>query len=184
VSTVESGQLNISALDMFEIAAALEDSVEDLYTSLTINHKTPPRLLRNIVNELTSHLPNQSPMYLQRDAGNPDAAQAVDYVYSSAGSMGSLFDQSGRKTPYDLSGAIVIERYYAAPKLDPTDIVWYNGALVPRSNPNDQTTDRILVKLKEPYDGLESNRTQASNPPIRSSTTFWTYASGRRLGMC
>jgi hypothetical protein len=124
VSTVESGQLNISALDMFEIAAALEDSVEDLYTSLTINHKTPPRLLRNIVNELTSHLPNQSPMYLQRDAGNPDAAQAVDYVYSSAGSMGSLFDQSGRKTPYDLSGTTELSSRGRIPTIKQQIVFW------------------------------------------------------------
>ena len=154
MSTVESGQRNISAFDMFEIAAALGYSIENLYTSVPIQHQTPPRLLSNIVNELTAHLPNQSPMYLQRDAGNRDA-QPFDYFYSSAGSTGSLFDQSRRLSSWDIPGAVVIERYYTAPRLDPTDLVWYNGAIVPRSNPDDQTTDRILIKLKEPYDGLE-----------------------------
>jgi transcriptional regulator with XRE-family HTH domain len=154
ISTVESGQRNISALDMFEIATALGYPVEDLYATAQIHHRIPPRLLGSIVEELTSHLPNQSPIYLQRDIGNPDA-QPFNYFYSSAGSTGSLFDQSGRISSYDQPGAVVIERYYAAPRLDPTDVVMYNNAIVPRSNPDEKMTDRILVKLKEPYDGLE-----------------------------
>lgn len=153
ISTVESGQRNISAFDMFEIATALGYSIEDLYSSAPIQHKVPPRLLTNIVNELTTNLPNQSPIYLQRDAGNPDA-QPFNYFYSGAGSTGSLFDQSGRLSSYDVPGAVIIERYYTAPKLDPTDVVMYNGAIVPRSNPDDQLSDRIMVKLKGPYDGL------------------------------
>jgi transcriptional regulator with XRE-family HTH domain len=153
ISTVESGQRNISALDMFEIAAALGHSIEDLYASAPVQHTASSRLLSNIVNELTSHLPNQSPIYLQRDAGNRDS-KPFDYFYTSAGSTGSLFDQSGRLSSYDIPGAVIIERYYTAPRLDPTDVVMYNKALVPRSNPHDRTTDRIMVKLKEPYDGL------------------------------
>lgn len=154
ISTVESGNRNISAFDMFEIAAALGHPVEDLYTTAQIHHRVPPRLLDSIVGELTSHLPNQSPIYLQRDTGNPNA-QPFNYFYSSAGSTGSLFDQSGRISSYDQPGAIVIERYYAAPKLDPTDVVMYNNAIVPRSNSDEKMADRILVKLKEPYDGME-----------------------------
>jgi hypothetical protein len=105
------------------------------------------------LNELTAHLPNEAPIYLQRDAGNPDA-DPVDFIYGSPSSTGSLFDHSHSLAAAEVLGAIVIERYYTEPRLEPTDLVTYNGAIAPRPNPDDRVTDRILVKLNEPYDGL------------------------------
>jgi transcriptional regulator with XRE-family HTH domain len=153
ISNIESGQRNISAFDLFEIASALDHSVEYLYATTPVRHGAVPRSLGSILNELTAHLPNEAPIYLQRDAGNPDA-DPVDFIYGSPSSTGSLFDHSHSLAAAEVLGAIVIERYYTEPRLEPTDLVTYNGAIAPRPNPDDRVTDRILVKLNEPYDGL------------------------------
>ncbi len=49
---------------------------------------------------------------------------------------------------------MVVERYYSSPKLDPTDLLTYTGTYVPFPDPDIRATDRVLIKLAEPYDGL------------------------------
>ena len=49
---------------------------------------------------------------------------------------------------------MVIERYYNAPKLDPTDLITYVLDVPPLPDPDSRVTDRVLVKLDKPHAGL------------------------------
>ena len=49
---------------------------------------------------------------------------------------------------------MVVERYYQRPRLQPSDLIAFNNSMVPVYDPDERVTDRVLIKLYEPYDGI------------------------------
>ena len=154
VSEVESGNKNLSASDLFEIVTILNTSISEIYGSVPARHGSSPKSLSSILKDLEAHLPHEAPIYLQRDIGRSDAT-AVDFIYGSPSSTGSIFDHSHPLAPAEVLGAMVVERYYTAPHMEPTDLVTFNGAIAPRPHSDERIADRILVKLAKPYEGLD-----------------------------
>lgn len=153
ISNVESGRRNVAASDLFEIAAILESTIGDLFHTLSRIHSSPLRLLRDTVNELDARLPLEMPVYLQRDLGEPDPVP-VDYHYTSTATTGPPYDLSHPLLQIGDLSAMVVERYYSSPNLDPTDLLTYSKVSQPQPDPDVRVTDRILVKLNEPHAGL------------------------------
>ena len=153
ISNVESGIRNINLKDLVKIAAVVGVSVGDLFNDLPVTPNIPPRPLSGLFSDISSRLPIEMPMYLQRDLGVSDP-DAIDYQYASSVSGQMIFDERHPLASTGSMKVMVVERYYRAPKLDVSDLLTYTAALVPISDRDIQKTDRVVIKLHEPYDDL------------------------------
>jgi len=152
ISNLESGNHDVNARDLFEIAEILESSVGDL--SKTLSHPSSSRnLLRDTVDELDARLPQEIPVYLQSDLGEPNP-KPVDHHYSSTALTHGSFENGNRQAPLKNLRVMIIERYYSSPKMDPTDLITYALDVPPLPDPDSRVTDRVLVKLDKPHAGL------------------------------
>ncbi len=154
MSTVESGHRSVNANDLFEIASILEATVGDLYSTLSQTPSSSLKSLRDTVSELDSRLPIEMPVYLQRNLGEKNPTP-VDYQYMCKLPEGSVFNTDHAVSQGGNLSAMVVERYYDSPKVEPTDLLTYSDILTPQSDPDGRVTDRILVRLKEPFVGMD-----------------------------
>ena len=153
ISNVESGSRNINVHDLFEIARILETSIEELFSDLSAFSEKMPKPLSTFIDDISSRLPIEMPLYLQRelDSSHPTP---VDYQYASAVPGDAIFSKDHPLAGTGSLSMMVIERYYRSPKLDVTDLITFTEALVPIMDRDTLKTDRVLIKLSEPYDGL------------------------------
>jgi len=153
VSTVESGSRNINVLDLIDIARILETPVVELLGDLPVFPERMAKPLSTFIDDINSRLPIEMPLYLQRDLDSSNPAP-VDYQYASVVPGEALFSKDHPLAGTGSMSVMVVERYYHSPKLDVTDLVTVTGALVPIMDSDIQKTDRVLIKLNDPYDGL------------------------------
>jgi|APSaa5957512535_1039671.scaffolds.fasta_scaffold40049_2 transcriptional regulator with XRE-family HTH domain len=153
MSTVESGSRNMNTEDLVDVATILEVSVGELFNDLSTSSAGVPKSLREFLSELDTHLPIEMPVYLQRDIGK-STPLPIDYQYASSVPSNKIFNKSHPLAKTGSMSVMVVERYYKFPNLDPTDLITFTGTLVPVPDPDARATDRVLIKLNEPYDGL------------------------------
>jgi transcriptional regulator with XRE-family HTH domain len=172
VSTVESGRRNVNINDLFEIAAIFDSSIGELTDTPFGSSGKSPNSLGSVLRELTTRLPIEMPVYLQRDLGKPNV-EPIDFQYTSAAPGRSIFDTNNLMAQEGASNVMVVERYYSSPKLDPTDLVTYSRVLIPHPDPDVRVADRILARLHEPHAGMSVHPCL-----IRSSGEAETTLSG------
>ena len=103
--------------------------------------------------ELDTRMPIEMPVYLQRDIGKTDALP-IDYQYASRAPTNEVFTNVQLRSRTNASRVMVVERYYEEPRLQPSDLISFTSPMVPVYDPDVRVTDRVLIKLYEPYDGL------------------------------
>ena len=174
VSTVEAGRRNVNISDLFEFAAIFDTTISELADMPFRSSSASPISVGGLMHELDSRLPIEMPLYLQSDLGEPDA-EPIDYQYSSNVPGKSVFNRADPVAQVGNLSAMVVERYYSSPNLDPTDLLTYNRILIPQSDPDVRVADRILVRLKKPHAGLSVHPCL-----IRSSGEAETTLSGQQ----
>jgi transcriptional regulator with XRE-family HTH domain len=153
LSTVESGQRQINAGDLYEISALLETSVGKLFSDQDGSSSSPIQSLNDLLSEVSGRLPIEMPVYLQRDFGKPNIAP-VDYHYASAVPSRSVFRSAYPSVNSDAMSMMVVERYYRVPRMNPSDLLTYNVGMMPVATAEVRTPDRILISLVEPLAGF------------------------------
>ena len=153
VSTVESGSRSMNTQDLVDVANILEVPIGELFSDLSISSTGSPKSLSEFLSEFNSHLPLEMPVYLQRDLGNPNSSP-IDYQYASSVPSNRLFSKNNLKPHAGDLNVMVVERYYSSPNLDPTDLLTFTETSLPVPDPDARATDRVLIKLHEPYEGL------------------------------
>jgi transcriptional regulator with XRE-family HTH domain len=163
LSNVESGRRNLHNQDLFEIATILEITPGDLFDHLSDSQNPSSKSLGEILKELSERLPIEIPVFLQRDLSDLEP-EPIDHQYRSNMPAVSVFNadhplaQSG-----DLS-VMVVERHYTHPKIHPSDLLTFSSSLIPVPDPDHRMSERIIVVLKEPLDGLHTHVAVCKNP--------------------
>ena len=154
MSNVESGSRNMNSADLVNVAATLETTVGELFSNLSNSPEGGPKPLNEFMTELDTRMPIEMPVYLQRDIGKMDKLP-IDYHFASKAPSKEVFTNVQLRTrKVDLS-VMVVERYYEEPWSQPSDFVAINGSAVPVYDSDVRVTDRVLIKLHEPYDGIQ-----------------------------
>ena len=153
MSTVESGSRNMNTEDLVDVATILEVAVGELFNDVSTSSARVPKSVREFLAELDTHLPVEMPVYLQRDMAKSPPAP-IDYQYASSAPDNKIFGKYHPLANVGSMSVMVVEKYYDSPKLDPTDLITFTRTLVPVHDPHHRATDRVLIKLNEPYDGL------------------------------
>ncbi len=153
VSNVECGRRNVNHRDLFEIAAIVDATLSEFFDYLSQSPGSSSKSLSEILAELGGRLPIEMPVYLQSDLGNPDP-EPIDHEFLSTVPGRSIFNENHPLAQSGSMNVMVVERHYIMPKMEPTDLLTYSGAVIPVPDPDDRIADRILVTLSEPLDGL------------------------------
>ena len=154
VSTVESGKVSINVSDLTEIASILGVSATDLIYA-NEGHEAPhTHSLNSIIQELNQKSPLELPVYLQRQLSNPHS-EPIDYQYSSKFSGYTILGDDGSIESVHNQKIMVVERYYAEPLLNITDLLSFSTDLVPHADLDTRASDRVIAKFDRSYSGLD-----------------------------
>ena len=153
ISGVESGRRKLNISDLHDIAKIFGVPVQKLFGMAEHTYSAPEYSLQKMVDELAGRLPLEVPIFLQRDMSDPNA-ERIDYEYWPVNSQGSGLNSIQQAAEHETYRAMVVERYYSAPQLEPTDILVFDKRSVPRADANRRVTDRVVFKISEPLDGL------------------------------
>ena len=153
MSGVESGRRKLNISDLHDIAKIFGVPVQKLFGMAHQTYRAPEDSLHKMVDELAGRLPLEVPIYLQRDLSDPNA-ERIDYEYWPINSDGSGLNSIHQAAEHQTYRAMVVERYYSAPRLEPTDVLVFDERSVPRADTNRRVTDRVVFKISEPIDGL------------------------------
>ena len=154
MSNVESGSRSMSAEDLVNVAATLETTVGDLFSHVSNSAGGGPKPLNEFLTELDSHIPLSMPVYLQRDIGKTDKIP-IDHHFASQAPSNQIFYSEQLHERIKALSVVVVERYYEEPSLQPSDLVALNRSMSPVYDPDPRLTDRVMIKLNEPYDGIQ-----------------------------
>ncbi|MDP6771378.1 MAG: phage tail tube protein, partial [Anaerolineales bacterium] len=154
VSTVEAGKVSINITDLIEIAAILGATATDLIYANEGQERPRTHSLNSIIQELNQKSPLELPVYLQRQLSNP-ASEPIDYQYSSKFSGYTILGDDGSIESIHNQKIMVVERYYAEPLLNITDLLSFSTELTPHADLDTRASDRVIAKLNKPYSGLE-----------------------------
>jgi transcriptional regulator with XRE-family HTH domain len=153
VSNVESGRHSVKHGDLFEITAILETTLSGFFSYLSQSPGPTSKSLSDMLADLDRRLPIEMPVYLQSDLGDGDP-EPIDYHYGSSVPGKSVFNSGHPMAQSGDLSVMVVERHYNLPKMDPTDLVTYSGAILPVPDPDDRIAERVLVSVNEPLAGL------------------------------
>ena len=154
VSTVESDKVSINVTDLIETASILGVTAPDLIYANEAPEKPRTHSLNSIIQELNQKSPLELPVYLQRQLSNP-ASEPIDYQYSSKFSGYTILGDEGSIESVHNQKMMVVERYYAEPLLNITDLLSYSTELTPHADLDTRSSDRIIAKLDKSYSGLD-----------------------------
>ena len=153
MSGVESGRRKLNVSDLHDIATLFGVPVQKLLDSADQEISVLGNSLHKMVDELAERLPLEVPIYLQRDMSDPNT-ERIDYEYWPIISQGLSLRNNLQDSRHETYRAMVVERYYSFPWMEPTDILVFDERSVPRADTNRQVTDRVVFKTSEPLDGL------------------------------
>ena len=154
MSNVESGSRSMNSEDLVNVAITLETTVGELFAKLSTSSVGGPKPLNEFINELDSRIPLEMPVYLQRDIGKTDKIP-IDYHFAANAPNSQVFYSAQLHERIKALSMVVVERYYESPRLQPSDIVALNSSMSPVYHPDARVTDRVMIKLPEPYDGIQ-----------------------------
>ncbi len=154
VSTVESGKVSINVTDLIEIASILGATATDLIYANEGQERPRTHSLNSIIQELNQKSPLELPVYLQRQLSNP-ASEPIDYQYSSKFSGYTILGDDGSIESVHNQKIMVVERYYAEPLLNITDLLSFSTELIPHADLDTRASDRVIAKFENPYSGLD-----------------------------
>ena len=154
MSNVESGFRSMSSEDLVNVASTLETTVGELFSNLSNSPLGGPKPLNEFMSELDSRIPLEMPVYLQRDIGKTDKVP-VDYHFASKAPNNPVFNNAQLYERIKALSVVVVERFYEDPRLQPSDLVALNSSMSPVYDPDPRVTDRVMIKLHEPYDGIQ-----------------------------
>lgn len=154
VSTVESGKVSINVSDLIEIASILGASATDLIYANAGQETPRTHSLNSIIQELNQKSPLELPVYLQRQLSNPHS-EPIDYQYSSKFSGYTILGEDGSIESVHNQKIMVVERYYAEPLLNITDLLSFSTDAVPHADLDARASDRVIAKFDRPYSGLD-----------------------------
>ena len=154
MSNVESGSRSMSSEDLVNVASALETTVGELFSNLSNSPAGGRKPLNEFMNELDSRIPLEMPVYLQGDIGKTDKT-AIDYHFAANAPNSPVFYSDQLHERIKALSMVVIEREYDDPRLQPSDLVALNRSMSPVYDPDARLTDRVMIKLPEPYDGIQ-----------------------------
>ena len=154
MSNVESGSRSMSAEDLVNVATSLETTVGELFNNLSNSPVGGPKPLNEFMTELDSRIPIEMPVYLQRDIGKTDKVP-IDHHFASQAPSNQIFYSEQLHERIKALSVVVVERYYEEPSLQPSDLVALNSSMSPVYDPDPRLTDRVMIKLNEPYDGIQ-----------------------------
>jgi hypothetical protein len=144
----------MSSEDLVNIANALETTVGELFNNLSNSSVGGPKPLNEFMSELDSRIPIEMPVYLQRDIGKTDKAP-IDYHFAANAPNSQVFYSAQLHERIKALSMVVVERYYEDPRLQPSDLVALNSSMSPVYDADPRVTDRVMIKLHEPYDGIQ-----------------------------
>ena len=133
VSTVEAGKVSINVTDLIEIASILGATATDLIYANEGQEKPRTHSLNSIIQELNQKSPLELPVYLQRQLSNP-ASEPIDYQYSSKFSGYTILGDDGSIESVHNQKIMVVERYYAEPLLNITDLLSFSTEITPHGD--------------------------------------------------
>jgi transcriptional regulator with XRE-family HTH domain len=154
MSNVESGSRSMSSEDLVNVAATLETTVGELFSNLSTSPRGGAKSLTEFMTELDSRIPLEMPVYLQRDIGKTDKVP-IDYHFAANAPNSPVFYSAQLHERIKALSMVVIEGYYEEPRLQPSDLVALNSSMSPVYDPDARLTDRVMIKLPEPYDGFQ-----------------------------
>jgi len=153
MSNVESGSRSMNSEDLVNVAATLETTVGELFNNLSTSPAEGPKSLNEFMTELDTRMPIEMPVYLQQDMGKTDTLP-IDHHFASKAPANEVFNNVQLRARLKALSVMVVERYYESPRLQPSDLIAFNNSMVPVYDPDERVTDRVLIKLYEPYDGI------------------------------
>ena len=154
VSTVESGKVSINVSDLIELASILGASASDLIYANEKQEVPRTHSLNSIIQELNQKSPLELPVYLQRQLSDPHS-EPIDYQYSSKFSGYTILGDEGSIESVYNQKIMVVERYYAEPLLNITDLLSFSTDLTPHADLDNRASDRVIAKFDRPYSGLD-----------------------------
>ena len=153
MSNVESGSRSMNSEDLVNVAITLETTVGELFSNVANSPAGGVKPLVEFMSELVTHMPIEMPVYLQQDVDKTDSTP-IDYNFASKAPANELFNKVQLRARWKSLSMMVIERYYESPRLQPSDLIAFNNSMVPVYDPDERVSDRVLIKLYEPYDGI------------------------------
>ena len=160
ISSIESGRQAIKMVDLAQIADALGTNILEIISSLRDQSIRDEERLSDIVKGLIGRLPIEVPLFRQSDFDDP-APKPVDYEYGSFTTVGTEVLQGSLNRDFlrnDLTtAALVVEKSYLTPRLDPTDILTFSTTVAPHTDDNIIVTDRVIAKLNQAIDGIKTH---------------------------
>jgi len=154
MSNVESGSRSMSSEDLVNVAATLGTTVGELFSNLSNSPAGGPKPLNEFMDELDSRIPLEMPVYLQRDIGKTDKVP-IDYHFAANAPNSQVFYSDQLHERIKALSMVVVEGFYEEPRLQPSDLVALNSSMSPVYHPDARLTDRVMIKLPEPYDGFQ-----------------------------
>ena len=153
MSNVESGSRSMTSEDLVNVAATLGTTVGELFINFSNSRVGGPKPLNEFLTELDSRIPLEMPVYLQRDIGKTDKIP-IDHHFASNAPSSQVFYSDQLHERIKALSMVVIERYYEEPRMHPSDLVALNSSMSPAYHPDIRLTDRVMIKLHEPFDGI------------------------------
>ena len=154
MSNVESGSRSMNSEDLVNVASTLETTVGELFNNLSNSPVGGPKPLNEFMTELDSRIPIEMPVYLQRDIGKTDKVP-IDYHFAANAPSSQIFYSAQLHERIKALSMVVVEGYYEEPRLQPSDLVALNSSMSPVYDADPRLTDRVMIKLPEPYDGFQ-----------------------------
>ena len=153
MSNVESGSRSMNSEDLVNVAITLETTVGELFSNVANSPVGGVKPLVEFMSELVTHMPIEMPVYLQQDVGKTNSAP-IDYNFASKAPANELFNKVQLRARWKTLSMMVVERYYQRPRLQPSDVIAFNNSMAPVYDSDERISDRVLIKLYEPYDGI------------------------------
>ena len=153
MSNVESGSRSMNSEDLVNVAITLETTVGELFSNVANSTTGGVKPLVEFMSELVTHMPVEVPVYLQQDVGKTDNVP-IDYNFASKAPANELFNKVQLRARWKSLSMMVVERYYESPRLQPSDLIAFNNSMAPVYDPDARISDRVLIKLYEPYAGI------------------------------
>ena len=154
MSNVESGARSMSSEDLVNVAATLGTTVGDLFSHLSNSAAGGPKPLNEFLTELSSSIPLEMPVYLQRDIGKTDKIP-IDHHFASQAPSNQVFYSDQLHERIKALSIVVVEEFYEHPRMQPSDLVALNSLMSPAYNPDARLTDRVMIKLPDLHNGFQ-----------------------------